>query len=125
MLKTSFHAAAQEIDFSQRAAAAEVRRAKLDSSSHSNQGDQRMGGKEDKRQNEGPDKARQLDSVFVLTNAIYFKAKWKYEFKKSNTRSKMFHTDNKIQGMQSKKVQMMDLTETLEFADLHNAAPSI
>ena len=65
MLKTSFHAAVQEINF------AAVRGAKPDSYSHSNQ-------EEDERQNKGPDKARPLWSVFVLINAIYVKAKWKY-----------------------------------------------
>ena len=57
-------------------------------------------------------------TVFVLINAIYFKAKWKYPFKKSSTRSKLFYTESKSQGIQPKKVQMMDLTGTLEFADL-------
>ena len=57
-------------------------------------------------------------AVFVLINAIYFKAKWKYPFKKSSTRSKLFHTESKSQGMQPKKVKMMDLTGTLEFANL-------
>ena len=57
-------------------------------------------------------------AVFVLINAIYFKAKWKYPFKKSSTRSKLFYTESKSQGMRPKKVPMMDLTRTLEFADL-------
>ena len=57
-------------------------------------------------------------AVFVLINAIYFKAKWKYPFKKSSTRSKLFYTESKSQGMQPKKVKMMDMTGTLEFADL-------
>ena len=56
--------------------------------------------------------------MFVLINAIYFKANWKYQFKKSSTRSKLFYTESKSQGMRSKKVPMMDLTETLEFANL-------
>ena len=58
-------------------------------------------------------------TVFVLINAIYFKAKWKYQFKKSKTRRKLFYTKSKSKkGLQPKKVQMMDLTETFEFADL-------
>ena len=52
--------------------------------------------------------------MFVLINAIYFKAKWKYPFEKRKTRSKLFYTEVK----QSKRVQMMDLTNTFEFADL-------
>ena len=54
------------------------------------------------------------DTMFVLINAIYFKAKWKYPFEKRKTRSKLFYTEVE----QSKKVEMMDLTGPFEFADL-------
>ena len=53
-------------------------------------------------------------TMFVLINAIYFKAKWKHPFKKSKTGN----TESKGEEMQPKEVQMMDLTETLELADL-------
>ena len=57
-------------------------------------------------------------SRFVLINAIYFKATWKYKFVKSKTRRTMFFPESQSQGLEPKKVQMMDLTEKLEFADL-------
>ena len=57
-------------------------------------------------------------TAFVLINAIYFKATWKYQFVKSKTRRKMFFPESETQGLKPKQVQMMELTETLEFADL-------
>ena len=58
------------------------------------------------------------DSRFVLINAIYFKATWKYQFVESKTRRKMFFPEIQSQGLEPKKVQMMDLTEKLEYAVL-------
>ena len=55
---------------------------------------------------------------FVLVNAIYFKATWKYQFEKKKTMRKMFYPESQSQGLESKEVQMMDLTKYLEFADL-------
>ena len=57
------------------------------------------------------------DSRFVLINAIYFKATWKYQFVESKTRRKMFFPEIQSQ-VEPKKVQMMDLTEKLEYAVL-------
>ena len=55
---------------------------------------------------------------FVLINAIYFKATWKYQFEKKKTMRKKFFPESPRQRLEPKKVQMMDLTEKLEFADL-------
>ena len=55
-------------------------------------------------------------TAFVLINAIYFKATWKYQFVKSKTRRQMFFPESQSQGLEPKKVWMMDLTETLEWA---------
>ena len=57
-------------------------------------------------------------TVFVLINAIYFKATWKYQFVKRKTGRKTFFPESESQGLEPKPAQMMDLTETLEFADL-------
>ena len=56
------------------------------------------------------------DIVMYLINALYFKSKWKFEFKKSDTKQADFtKADN-----QKKKVNMMEQTATLPYyADEH------
>ena len=128
-LRNSFYSDAQDIDFAQSESAAKVGHSIFCIGAilyMSNTPQKINGWVEKKTRNKIKDLINPLsldpDSRFVLINAIYFKATWKYQFVKSKTRSKMFNTEVKIfdkrQGMQSKKVQMMDLTETFEFADL-------
>ena len=66
-----------------------------------------------------------FETRFVLINAIYFKATWKYQFEKRKTKRKMFFPESQSQGLRPKKVQMMDLTKYLEFADLPSLQSSM
>ena len=120
MLKTSFHSAVQQINFAQSEKAAKV--GCLTSSLFFTFLKEINGWVEKKTKDKIKDlvdpNVLNAQTVFVLINAIYFKAKWKHQFEKSKARSKLFYTESKSEEMQSKEVQMMDLTETLELFDL-------
>ena len=52
-------------------------------------------------------------TYFVLINAIYFKADWKHQFDKSNTKKKTFYLANG-----QKKALMMYLKRKLDYAEI-------
>ena len=123
-LKNSFYSAAQEIDFEQRKAAAKVGgQYILVPSFYFYKTHQKINGwVEKKTRNKIKDliDPSMFDqyTAFVLINAIYFKATWKYQFVKSKTGRKLFFPESESLGLERKKVWMMDLTEKLEFANL-------
>jgi serpin B len=53
----------------------------------------------------------QLDAIFYVINAFYFKGIWKHKFEKANTRSEDFYSANGL----TKKVRMMQQTETFTY----------
>jgi serpin B len=58
------------------------------------------------------------DTAFVLTNAIYFKAKWRFEFDESATRDAPFHA---VGGDQTAKMMQRGLNTTYARGDGYQA----